>query len=332
MFGAAAARLRSEIFRELATLVKAGITVGAALTDLGEDLRGGPMGHALVRMGAEVSDGMPLAAAMRQRGDTFSPVVIAMIQVGEEGGRLDEALQSAADYYQRDFELRHLLTRELAYPFILLLAIIFIPAAAQFVMVWLTSSLAAAVAAGALRLVFTLIVIGVPAGIIAATVHTLSRSEEGRARLDGIKLRVPVIGGVVRRIVMARFCRALASLYSSGVMMGTALRLAAEAAGNAELERELKRVAGRVDRGERLSVALEDAGGVPRTVIRMIRTGEDSGEVDRMAENIAGHFEMEAETAIKQMAVTITPVAVLIAAVIVGVIFIGGFMNIYASY
>lgn len=332
MFGAAAARARSEVFNELATLVKAGVTIGAALSDLGEDHARRPLGPTLVRMGIEVSNGTPLAEAMRRRGDVFSPLTIAMIEVGEQGGRLEAALRAVADYHERDFQLRHLLTRELAYPLVLLIAIIFIPTAAQFVMIWLTSSLWAGLVAGATRLLFTCVVIGVPAGIIALTTRTLARSEQGRAQLDAAKLGVPIVGGVVRRIVMARFCRALASLYSAGVLMGSSLRLAAGAAGNAAIERELERVAARVDRGERLSTALEQAVGIPRTVVRMIRTGEDSGEVDRMAGHVAEHYEMEAESAIRQMAVTITPLAVLIAAVIIGTMFIGGFLSIYSAY
>jgi len=67
-------------------------------------------------------------------------------------------------------------------------------------------------------------------------------------------------------------------------------------------------------------------------VVRMLRTGEDSGELDRMAQAVAEHYEMEAETAIKQMAVTITPLAVLLAGVIIGAMFIGGFLNLYSAY
>lgn len=332
MFGAAAARARSEVFNQLATLVKAGVSIGAALSDLGDDRSRRPLGPTLVRMGAEVSQGMPLAEAMRRRGDVFSPLTVAIIDAGERSGRLEEALRAVADYYERDFALRHLLTRELAYPLVLLVAIVFIPAIAQSVLVWMTASLLAALVAGTLRLLVTFVLIGVPVGIIALTVHTLSRSEQGRAHLDTLKLRLPLIGGVVRRIVMARFCRALASLYSAGVLMGSALRLAAAAAGNAALEGQLRAVAAQVDRGERLSTALERVDQVPRTVVRMLRTGEDSGELDRMAQAVAEHYEMEAETAIKQMAVTITPLAVLLAGVIIGAMFIGGFLNLYSAY
>ncbi len=138
MFGAAAARARSEVFNELASLTKAGISIGHALGDLGEDMSGKQLGRTLVRMGRQVSNGDPLATAMRDQGDAFIPLTIAMIEVGEEGGRLEEALRSVAEYHERDFELRHLLTRELAYPMVLLAALILIPAIAQFVIVWLT--------------------------------------------------------------------------------------------------------------------------------------------------------------------------------------------------
>ena len=331
MFGAAAARARSEVFGELATLVGAGVSIGHALGDLGEDLGQRHLGSTLVRMGRRVSSGTTLADAMRDEHGAFEPLTVAMIEAGEQAGRLDEALRGVAQYHERDLELRHLLTRELAYPLVLLGAIIVIPTAAQFIIKWLTGSLAAAVVAAALRLAVTLIYLGVPAGIIYAIYRSLSSTETGRRRLDAIKLGIPIIGGVVRRVVMARFCRALASLYSSGVLMGSALRLAAAAAGNAVVADELTRGAAKVDAGGKLSDALEQAPHVPRTVVRMIRTGEDSGEIDRMAHNVAEHYEMEAQTAIKQMAVTITPIAVLIAAVIIGMMYIGSFLQIYSG-
>ncbi len=332
MFGAGAARARGQAFSELTALVKAGISIGHALSDLGEDMGNNAMGRTLVRMGREVTSGTSLASAMRHQDGAFEPLIIAMVEVGEQGGRIEEALRGAANYYKRDWELRHLLTRELAYPIVLLLAIIFIPAIAQFIIVWLKSTLTAAIGAALVRGLLTLVSVGVPAAIVYLTIRTVSRTETGRQRIDAIKLRIPVVGGVVRRVVMARFCRALASLHSAGVLMGTSLRLAAAAAGNALIRSEMERAARKVEQGERLSVALGEAPQVPRTVIRMLSTGEDSGEVDRMAENVAEHYEMEAETAIKQMAVSITPAAILIAAVIIGVMFIGGFMDLYSGF
>jgi type II secretory pathway component PulF len=329
MFGAAAARARSEVFNELASLIKAGISIGHALGALGEDMSGRQLGRTLVRMGRQVSGGDPLATAMRDQGDAFIPLTIAMIQVGEEGGRLEEALRSVAEYHERDFELRHLLTRELAYPMVLVAALILIPAIAQFVIVWLTADVGSAIAAALVRALVTLLIIGVPVGIVALILRTLSRTSVGRQRLDAIKLHIPVAGGVIRRVVMARLLRALASLYSAGVLMGTSLRLAAQACGNAVVEAELERSADKLDAGARLSEALADSPHVPKTVLRMIQTGEDTGEVDRMASNVADHYEMEAQTAIKQAAVTITPIMVVLIAVIVGVMYIGGFMRVY---
>lgn len=329
MFGAAAARARSEIFNELASLTKAGISIGHALGDLGEDMSSKQLGSTLVRMGRQVSNGDPLATAMRDQGDAFIPLTIAMIEVGEEGGRLEEALRSVAEYHERDFELRHLLTRELAYPMVLLAALILIPAIAQFVIVWLTADVGSAIVSALVRGLITLLIIGVPVGLVTLVIRNLSRTKLGRQRLDAIKLRIPVAGGVIRRVVMARLLRALASLYSAGVLMGTSLRLAAQACGNAVVEAELERSADKLDAGARLSEALAESPHVPKTVLRMIRTGEDTGEVDRMASNVADHYEMETQTAIKQAAVTITPIMIVLIAVIVGVMYIGGFMRVY---
>ncbi len=331
MFGAAAARERSGVFHELASLTKAGISIGHSLGDLGEDMAGRPLGRTLVRMGRQVSNGDPLATAMRDQGDAFIPLTIAMVEVGEEGGRLEGALRSVAEYYERDFELRHLLTRELAYPMVLVAALILIPALTQFVIVWLTADVGSAIVSALIRGLVTLLIIVVPVGLVTLLIRNLSRTRTGRQRLDAIKLRIPVAGGVIRRVVMARLLRALASLYSAGVLMGTSLRLAAQACGNAVIGAELERAADKVDAGARLSEALATSPHVPKTVLRMIQTGEETGEVDRMASNVATHYEMETQTAIKQAAVTITPIMVVLIAVIVGVMYIGTFMRVYGG-
>ena len=329
MFGAAAARMRSEVFNELASLTKAGISIGHALSDLGEDMAGKPLGRTLVRMGHQVSNGDPLSSAMRDQGDAFSPLTIAMIQVGEEGGRLEEALRSVAAYHERDFGLRHLLTRELAYPMVLIAAVILIPALAQFVIVWFTASIAAAIVAALVRGLLTLLIIGVPTVLVTLLIRNLRRTKTGRRRLDAIKLRIPVAGGVIRRVVMSRLLRALAALYSSGVLLGTSLRLAAQACGNEVIGDDLERSADKLDAGARLSDVLAESPHVPKTVLRMMRTGEDTGEVDVMAGNVADHYEMETQTAIKQAAVTITPIMIVLIAIIIGVMYIGGFMRVY---
>ncbi len=331
MFGAGQAKLRAEVYGELASMVAAGVTVGESVSAVADEMRPSNLSRALERVGRELSAGHSLSETMRAHEHVFSPLTIAMIEVGERTGRLEGALRSVADYYERDFELRHLLTRELAYPIVLFVLILFIPLVADVIRVWMTDSLLAALLVGVQGILTIAILIGVPVGIAALTIRALSGSRQGRRTLDTIKLNIPLIGGVMRKLALARFCRALASLYSSGVLMGTSVRLAGQVAGNEVLREEFTRHVRSIEGGASLSATLGESALMPRTVLRMLKTGERTGEIDSMAQNVADHLQQEAQTSIKQLAVMLTPISVIIAGVIVALMVIGFFADFYSS-
>jgi len=330
MFGSGRAKRRAEVFGELAALVHAGVSVGESVTAVAEELGDTRLGRALAEVGREASRGRSLADGLRRHEGVFSPLTTAMVEIGERSGRIEAALRSVQEYHEKDFELRHLLTRELFYPIILFAAILVIPVVADFIRVWITDTLLAAVVVTLGHLFVYVMLLGVPLTIIAFTVRTMSQSGEGRLRLHRILLSIPIIGGVVRKLSLARFCRALASLYSSGVLLGTSVRLAGEAAGNEAVRRELTRDASKIDSGGTLSDALGQSSLMPDTVLRMLRTGEKTGGIDEMAHNVADHLEQEAETAIKQVAVSLAPAAVIIAGIIVALMVIGFYSNLYS--
>ena len=331
MFGAAQARLQAQVFNELATMVRAGVTIGESLSALAQDMEHARVASVLSEMGRAVSAGSSLTEALRHHPGAFSPITISLIEVGETGGLLDRSLAAAAEYHERDFELRHLLTRETFYPIILFAVILFIWPMTHFIITWIQGSFLAALVRLLLELLLMLIYVGLPVGGAVIAYRLYARTEQGRIALDRMILQIPVIGNTVRRLCLARFCRALASLYSAGVLLGRSLRVAAETTGNRALEHELVRGASEVERGGKLSDALAEAPLVPRMLVRMLRTGEDTGDVDSMAHQVADHFEQEAQTAVKQMAVSITPVAVLVAGVIVGIMAISFYTGAFSA-
>ncbi|MFW6438032.1 MAG: type II secretion system F family protein, partial [Armatimonadota bacterium] len=239
MFGTAQARERAQVFGELASMVHAGVSIGESLTAVAEEMPQSRMQRALRMVGHDVSGGRSLGESLKRYSDVFSPLTLAMVEVGERGGRIEESLRNIADYFEREFRLRSLLRRELTYPIILLIAILFIPLAGRMIVVWLNDSVTAAIITGIRQLLVYLIVFGLPALGAWLVVRSLRQSHEGRLRIDRIKLSIPLIGTVMRKLALARFCRALASLYSAGVMMSTSLRLAGEASANEVLKTEL---------------------------------------------------------------------------------------------
>ncbi len=329
MFGATKARTQAEFFAEMSAMVNAGMSLGEALTVAGRGRSSSSLGEASSEMGDQVSGGQPLSEVMEGHPQLFSPLDIAAVAVGESTGRMERALRNLADFYERDFELRHLLARELAYPIVLFGAILFIPIVANFIRIWITGSLIAALGATVATLFVYLLTLGVPIALVILVVKGMTGSESGRMRLDRFKINIPLIGPVVSRIALARYCRALASLYSSGVLMGTAMRLAGEAAGNEVVRHDLTAGVSEVERGGTLSGAFEGSSLMPESVLAMVRTGERTGEVDAMADNVADHLEQEARTSIKRLTVSITPIAVLIAGVIVAVMAMSFYLGLY---
>lgn len=330
MFGAARAKQRSEIFGALAAMVQAGVGIAAAIAAIAEDTRDPPLRLALQQMTRETGRGRTLSAAMAAHPRVFAPLTLAMIEVGERGGRLEAALRGLAEYYEREHELRHLLTRELTYPIILFGAIILIPLIGNVLRVWVTDGLAAALGAGVAQLLGYAIFLGIPAAAVTFVVRRMAASAQGRVRLHRLLLGIPVVGPALRKLALARFCRALASLYASGVLLGAAVRLSADATGNDYLRERLSAAAGHIDTGGSLADALERSGVLPATVLSMIRTGERTGDLDILAHNVAAHLELEARTAISQLAVALTPAAIIIAGVIVGIMVISFYAGLYA--
>lgn len=331
MFGAAQARLRSETYRKLGAMLRAGVSIGEATSSVAEEMGPSRLREALLDAGDEASRGRSLAETMGERERVFSPLTVAMVAVGEQAGRLEESLRTLAEYFERDCELRHLLTREATYPLLLFAGILFIPVIGEAILVWLTDTLAAALVTLITGLLLTVLYVAVPVGAALLVVRAMSGSREGRANIERIKLSIPVIGAVLRKLAVARFCRALASLYASGVMMGTSLELAADAAGGEIIRGEAREAARAVEDGSSLSEALAESEMLPPTALAMLRTGERTGTVDEMAENVADHLQQEAETSIRQMTASLVPAAVIIGGIIVGIRYIGFFLNLYSG-
>lgn len=330
MFGAQEARTRAQLYRSLSSLANAGLSLGEALTVAGRDMGQSRLAEAVRQMGHEVSGGREFADAMRRRPTLFSALETSTVEVGGRTGRYESVLGNLADFYEREHLLRLLLLRELTYPIVLFCAILFIPLAGDFIRIWITQALPGALAATAQRLLLYGVVIGVPALFAALVIRGMRGSAKGRAQLDAMKLQLPLLGGVFLKFALARFCRALAALYSSGVLMGTSMRLAGEAAGNEVVRRDLTAYASEVDDGASLAEAFAKSQLMPASVLQVLQTGELTGDLDAMAQSAAAHLELEAETSVKQLAVSITPLAILVAAVVVGLMLASFYTGLYS--
>ena len=315
---------RVTFFQELSTLVGSGVSLGEALSILQTRPAGPELRLAITDAAKRVSHGQRLSEIMADHPKVFSSLNRAMVLAGEQSGRLDEVLQEVADYLEREQELRRMISRETFYPKILVAAAILIPLSARTFIAAFSEGTGAAVTAALHTL----------GGYLALTVGLLALwfaysryrgTSQGRISVDRAKLSIPLLGTVISQLAWAKICRAIAALYKSGVSSAEAIELAGPASGNHALELTLRRAAPQVRKGLPLSEALTATGHVPDLPLRMLATGEQTGDIDTSLEKVAEYFEAQSRTSIHRMALLIVPLATVIMGIVVLMMAIGAY-------
>lgn len=314
--GMVAVDYRASLFRELATLVKSGISVGEALSTLQSRPGSRALREAVSDAAKRVSTGERLSEAMEDHPKVFNRLNRALIQAGEEGGRLEEMLEESADYLEREAELRRMLSRETFYPKILIAAAILIPLGARVVIAWAMVGIGSALAVFVRSLGGYALVAGLI--FVAWLAYRKFRStKQGAETIDALKLRLPVIGPIVMQVAWAKICRAISALYRAGLTPDQALEIAGPASGNRLLQDQLQRAIPRVQKGQPISQALLATGQVPDLPMSMLKTGEKTGDLDQTLQHVADYFEDQAETSIHRLSLLIVPIAVVIMGIVV---------------
>jgi type IV pilus assembly protein PilC len=175
---------------------------------------------------------------------------------------------------------------------------------------------------------FLLIVI-----LIVAVIYALKKYHDtykGRRVIDGFLLKVPVIGIVLRKIAVARFCRTLATLVSSGVPILEALEITAKTSGNAIVEDAIMATRKSIEEGKTISEPLKDTEVFPPMVVHMIAVGEQTGALDAMLSKIADFYEEEVDAAVENMLTLIEPIMILFLGIIIGGIVISMYLPMFS--
>ncbi len=335
MFGALKLAQKVQLFRELATLVNAGLSLGMALSTMEEQISSVEMRMALHDAARSVSAGKRFSEAMRRHPKVFSELNVALIAAGEEGGHLDDMLTLSADYLEKELEFQQTLARETLYPKLLLAAIVLIPLATRMIIAGLTMSLGQALLIGIKFCALAGLVVGLPAVLL----YLLYRryyygTEQGRRAIDALKLRLPIAGAVTMKLSWARLARALSALYGAGVNIRSAVGIASRTAANRAIEETLEQTVPALERGEKLSDALAKTGQIPPLALSMLRTGEQTGQIDSTMVKVADYFEAEAFTTVKKGMTAIVPLAVILFGIVVLIMaaqayggYFGGLLN-----
>lgn len=312
-------------FRQLATMQKAGVPIVQAAQTLAAQQTEPRMQAMAQDVLHSAAAGVSLSTALARHPETVGSVVLAMIQVGETGGFLDEALERADEYIHRDLELRRLYQKVTLYP-----KLIF---ASSFIIIAAANAIIAAAAPGkqGLSTPFSLgtwIILALIAAGVWLYFRVGLKNPAVKLGYDRYILRLPVIGPTMHELAMARFGRAFGALHKAGVPVGDAMHHAASVCGNEELRLRMTPFFDSFREGHTILEVFRSTRSFSPIVLDMVATGETTGNIEQMLEKVADYYE--AETSAKQMAIaTIVGVVVyLCVAVYVGYIVIG----FYGSY
>jgi type IV pilus assembly protein PilC len=326
--------------RQFAVMIDAGLPLVQCLEILGNQEEDKDFAAVILATRADVESGASLADAMKKHPKAFDPLFTNMIAAGEAGGILDTILNRLAVYIEKAVKLKGQVQSAMIYP----VAIIVIAAVVVGVILWKVIPTFATLFAGLgatlplpTRIVIMLsnnlvrfgpfLIVG---GFAAAYVfRTYYATPAGRMRIDGIVLKLPILGVLMRKIAVARFCRTLSTLLASGVSILEALDITAKTSGNAVVEEALQTTRKSIERGETIAGPLKDTAVFPPMVVQMIGVGEATGAVDTMLSKIADFYEEEVDVAVAGLLTLLEPVMIALLGGVVGGIVIAMYMPIF---
>jgi type IV pilus assembly protein PilC len=326
--------------RQMATLTGAGITIVNSLETLAEQTQNQVFKDCLHEVGNNVNTGSSLSEGMAKYRSLFSDFFINMVRAGESSGMLDEVLDRVATYLEKTNALQKKVKSALIYPAVVSFMAIAISSLMILVVIPvfedIFSGFGAALPAPTQFLIdlsdnarryFVLIVILV--GGIFFVFKWYIATDKGRLWLDGLKLRLPVFGPMLRKVAVSKFSRTLSTLVKSGVPILQALEIVAKTSGNVIIERTIDRVKDSVREGESIAAPMEKSGIFPPIVTRMISVGEKTGELEKMLTKIADFFDEQVDTLVEGLTSLLEPMIIAFLGIVIGGIVICMFLPIF---
>jgi len=326
-------RIRSEdlmIFtRELSTMISAGFPLLTSIEILREDLHNPDVEDVLIRLASNLKEGQSLSASLEQYPDVFPKLYINLVKAGEASGELERILQSLAQYLEISERIRRKIQASMVYPVILIITSIIIVGAfvlyaiPKFKKIYdifdskmpvLTKMFLDASSYLQHNIVIFLVVFAAA----YAGLRFYMRTPAGKRRCDRLKLTFPYFNEIYRRIVIARFSRTLALLYSSGVPLLEAFSLVANVSDNVIIVETITNTASSVQEGESITAPLKKSGLFPSMALHMIDIGEKSGTLDKMLIKIADLYDFQVENWLSSLTTMLEPVLIMFLGLLIG--------------
>ena len=326
--------------RELGSLLIASIPIPQALDGLGEEEENPAMKEMVLGLADAVKHGSSLSSSMAERPRVFSNLYVSMVRVGEEAGALPKVMADLADLLEHEDEVRSEVVSAVAYPVFVLgfgifTVVILLTVVLPKLFGMLHEMLHELPLPTLILLGFSLflhknwlwLLIGTVVVVVGGRWYL--RTPGGAELKDRIKLKLPIIGPVVRAAALSRFARTLGTLAKSGVSLLTALKIVENTIGNLVLAKAIAQVAEETRGGDSLAAPLRKLGIFPRTAIQMIAVGEETGRLDEMLLKVAQIEERHMRARTKTLISLLAPALIMIVGALVGFMVIALLLPIF---
>ncbi|MDG2460087.1 MAG: type II secretion system F family protein [Luminiphilus sp.] len=327
--------------RQMATMMKAGVPLVQSLDIIAAGAEHKKMRHLILALRTDVSSGTSLAGALSHHPKHFDNLFCSLVASGENSGTLEIMLDRVATYKEKTEALKAKIKKAMTYPIAVIIVaitvtgVLLIKVVPQFAETFQSF--------GSDLPGFTLFVLqisnwvqewwGVVLGMLVATGYGFSqaklRSKRFADGVEGLMLKVPIFGGVVRHAVIARFSRTLSTTFAAGVPLVDALQSTAGAAGNAVYADAITRIGDGVTAGIPLAVAIRGTGLFPAMLMQMTAIGEESGSLDDMLGKVADHYETAVDNAVDSLSSLMEPIIMSILGALVGGLMIAMYLPIF---
>lgn len=327
--------------RQLATMIDAGLPLVQSLEILSSQQEDKVFKNIIREIREDVEGGSTFAGALKKHPVTFNELYTNLVVAGEEGGILDTILTRLANYIEKSEALKKKVKSALIYPAtivgvaVIVVAILMIFVIPVFENLFKSSGqtlpLPTLIVVTLSKLIKKYVVIFIPAMILLFfLLRKYYQTQNGKAVVDRLLLKLPVFGSLFRKIAVARFSRTLGTLVSSGVPILDGLSIVSRTSGNKTIETAILNARASIREGETIAEPLNRSGIFPPMVIQMISVGESTGALDSMLSKIADFYEEEVDIAVANLTSLLEPFLMIFLGVVIGGVVIAMYLPIFS--
>ena len=329
--------------RQLYTITKAGLPLVRGIRGLANTMNHPVLKEALIRIGDDLETGISLSQAMTRHRNVFNSLYISMIRVGEDSGQLEAVFNQLSVYMERDLETNKQIKAALRYPSFVIIALVVAMGVVNVLVIPEFANMFAKfdsqLPLPTRILIFTsdffvawwpyLLVLAVAAWF---GFKRYTANGQGAVWWGEAKLRIPIVGSIMNRALMARYCRAFSLMLRSGVPLTRALDLCASAVDNPYLGGKIITIKDGIERGDSLVRTHNASSMFTPLVLQMISVGEESGQVEELLGEVAEFYEREVDYDVKTLSARIEPIMIAVMAVFVLILALGIFLPMWNMY